>query len=764
MNKNTKTKRLVVFFVTIAVIAAVILGFSKGISKNLTLGLDLQGGFEILYEVSPLEEGGTLPDMSAVANSVSKRVNVLGVSEPQIIIEGDNRIRVQLAGVENQDQARRMISATANLTFRDVNDELLADASIIQDGGATLGYQDGKPVVSLKIADTTKFGDLTEKVAGMGSGNNLIVTWLDYVDGDSYKEEVIKSQNGGEPKYISAASVNQRLDSDAIISGNFTEAEARELADLISSGSLPVKMTEISSNVVSADYGLGALASTSFAGIVGITLVFAFMILIYRLPGIIASIMLTVYIFAVFAIYSAMGAVFTLPGIAALVLGVGMTVDANIITFERIRDELYKGRSLKKAVKEGQNLSFSTIFDAQFTTLLAGLIMYVFGNGAVKGFATMLMITVICTLVINVAVSRFLMNQLVDSGVLDNKKGWFGVKVSKIPDVSKNEKQTYFGPFDKIDFLKHAKKMILVSLSIFAVAIVMAGVNTASGNGPLNLGIDFSSGTKITVTSPDKINMADVQTTFKDLGYDKVKYQASGDNAIYATIKDALNTEQLDEIKSTFLDIYGEEPGDNVVTPVVGRDLVKNAILLSLLAWVAMLVYITLRFKWDYAVSCIVALLHDVGIVLAVFIIFRLEFNTELISVILAIIGYSINNSIVVFDRVREDLNNAKSSKPSPEFYRGIVNEALDNTIVRSVYSSITTILPIICLLILGSNAIFTFTFAMFVGLIAGTLSSIFIAPQIWFYIRTHMKDKPKKKKKNKKEELDEYTIKGINA
>ncbi|MEG0076736.1 protein translocase subunit SecD [Anaerorhabdus sp.] len=764
MNKNTKTKRLVVFFVTIAVIAAVILGFSKGISKNLTLGLDLQGGFEILYEVSPLEEGGTLPDMSAVAKSVSKRVNVLGVSEPQIIIEGDNRIRVQLAGVENQDQARRMISATANLTFRDINDELLGDASIIQEGGATLGFQEGNPVVSLKIADTTAFGDLTEKVSNMGSGNNLIVTWLDYSEGDSYKEEALKLQNGGEAKYISAAQVTQRLDSDAIISGNFTEAEARELADLISSGSLPVKMTEISSNVVSADYGLGALASTSFAGIVGISLVFAFMIFIYRLPGVIASIMLTVYIFAVFAIYSAMGAVFTLPGIAALVLGVGMTVDANIITFERIRDELYKGRSLQNAVKEGQNLSFSTIFDAQFTTLLAGLIMYVFGNGAVKGFATMLMITVICTLVINVAVSRFLMNQLVNSGVLDNKKGWFGVKVTKIPNVSKNEKQTYFGPFDKIDFLKHAKKMIIVSLSIFAVAIALAGFNMASGKGALNLGIDFSSGTKITVTSPDKMNIADVEATFKDLGYDKVKYQASGDNAVYATIKDALNTEQLDEIKSTFMGIYGEEPGDNVVTPVVGRDLVKNAILLSLLAWVAMLVYITLRFKWDYAVSCIVALLHDVGIVIAVFVIFRLEFNTELISVILAIIGYSINNSIVVFDRVREDLNNAKSAKLTPDFYRGVVNEALDNTIVRSVYSSITTILPIICLLLLGSNAIFTFTFAMFVGLIAGTLSSVFIAPQIWFYIRTHVKDKPKKKSKAKREELDEYTIKGINA
>lgn len=765
MNKNTKTKRLVVFFVTIALSAAVMLGFAKSITNNLTLGLDLQGGFEILYEVSPLEEGGTLPDMSIVANSVSKRVNVLGVSEPQIIIEGDNRIRVQLAGVENQEQARRMISAQANLTFRDVNDELLADASIIQEGGATLAFQDGRPVVSLKISDSNQFGDVTEQIAGMSQGNNLIVTWLDFEEGDSYKEEVLKSQSGQEPKYISAATVSQRLDGDCIISGNFTEAEARELADLISSGSLPVKMSEISSNVVSADYGMDALASTSFAGIVGVILVFAFMIFVYRLPGVIASIMLSIYIFAVFAIYSAMGAVFTLPGIAALVLGVGMTVDANIITFERICDELYKGRSVQRAVHEGQNLSFSTIFDAQFTTLLAGLIMYVFGNGAVKGFATMLMITVICTLVINVVVSRFLMNQLVNSGVVDHKKTWFGVKESKIPNVENNEKQTYFGPFDKIDFMKHAKKMILVSLSIFALALVMAGVNTVSGKGALNLGIDFSSGTKITVTAPDKINMTDVQATFNELGYEKVKYQAAGDTVIYATIKDALTTEQLDVIKAKFVSIYGEEPGDNVVTPIVGRDLVQNAIILSLLAWIAMLVYITLRFKWDYAVSCIVALLHDVGIVLAVFVIFRLEFNTELISVILAIIGYSINNSIVVFDRVREDLNNAKTHKHSPEFYHNIVNEALDNTIVRSIYSSFTTILPIICLLMLGSNAIFTFTFAMFVGLIAGTLSSIYIAPKVWFYIRTHQKEKTKStKKKSKHKELEEYTIKGINA
>lgn len=765
MNKNTKTKRLVVFFVTIAAVVALIGTFSKGIAKNLTLGLDLQGGFEILYEVSPLENDGSLPEMSAVAKSVSKRVNVLGVSEPQIVIEGDNRIRVQLAGVADPKQARRMISATANLTFRDVDDNLLADASIIKEGGASLAYQDGKPVVSLKIADSTKFADITEEVSSKTAGNNMIVTWLDFGDGDSYAAEAVNVKNGSEPKYISVASVTQRLEGDVVISGNFTEAEARELSDLINSGSLPVKMTEISSNVVSADYGMGAFELTKNAGIIGAILVLLFMIIMYRLPGIIAGIMLTVYIFAVFALYSAMGAVFTLPGIAALVLGVGMTVDANIITFERIKDELYKGRSVKNAVKDGQSVSFSTIFDAQFTTLLAGLIMYVFGNGAVKGFATMLMITVICTLVINVFVSRFLLNQIVLSGVLDNKKKWFGVKESLIPDVSKNEKQVYFGPLPKLDFLKYAKKFIIVSLSIIAVGIAVAGFNAASGNGALNLGIDFSSGTKITVSAAEKIDINDVETTFKELGFDKVKYQASGDKVVYATIKDALDTDQLDTIKSTFKDIYGIEPGDNVVTPVVGRDLVKNAFMLSILAWIAMLIYITIRFKWDYAVSCIVALLHDVAIVIAVFVIFRLEFNTELISVILAIIGYSINNSIVVFDRVREELADAKgNAKHTPEFYRGIVNEALDNTLLRSIFSSITTILPIVCLLLLGSNAIFTFTFAMFVGLIAGTLSSMFIAPQIWFYIRTHMKDKQKNKKKAKREELDEYTIKGINA
>ena len=488
----------------------------------------------------------------------------------------------------------------------------------------------------------------------------------------------------------------------------------------------------------------------------------AFMIFEYHVPGVLASIMLIAYLWAIFGIYALIGAVFTLPGIAALVLGVGMTVDANIITYERIRQELYKGHSVQSAIGQGQKSSFVTIFDAQFTTLLAGLIMYVWGNGSVKGFATMLIITVVMTLVVNVALSRFLLNLLAKTGLCDNKPQWFGVKKEQIPDVNKGEKQFYFG-FKKIDFLSYSKKMITVATIIFVVAIGSGIFNSANKNGFMNLGIDFSSGTKLTITSESPITNEEVEEKMKSMGFDHFKYQESGETTVYATTKDSLTVEQLDEIKTTFTEAYGIEPGDNVVTPVVGKELVRNAVILTLVAWVAMLLYIAFRYKVDYALSCLVALIHDVLITLSIFAIFRFEVNTELISVLLTIIGYSINNSIVVCDRIKETVSNRKGNISKTE-YKTIANEALNNTFRMSLFSFITTVLPVILLLIAGSHSIFTFTFAMFVGLIAGTLSSMFLMPYVWTYIRTHYTPKPKKAKKQKKEALDEYTIKGINA
>ncbi|MCR5230652.1 MAG: protein translocase subunit SecD [Solobacterium sp.] len=756
-----KKKGLGLFWAVVAVIAVVIGTTFNAIRSNLNLGLDLIGGFEILYEVSPLEENGAM-DMTAVTNSIQKRVNVLGVSEPVITVEGDNRVRVQLAGISDQEAARQMIGTTANLTFRDVDDNLLADSSIIVEGGASLAYQNGKPIVSLKIADDSAFASITSQVSKMGSGRNIMIIWLDWEEGDTYRAEAAKASAGQEPKYISAASVNNTISGDCIIEGNFTDTEASTLAQLINSGSLPVKMTEISSNVVSAQYGADALHRTAIAGLCGVLAVIAFMVFKYRIPGLISLIMLSAYIWAVFGVYSLMGAVFTLTGIGALVLGVGMTVDANIINYERIRQELYKGRSVRSAVAEGQKLSLSAIFDAQLTTLIAGLIMYWFGNGAVKGFATMLVITVVMTLVINVGLSRWLLNQVVGSGIGDGKPELFGVKKEQVPDISKGEEQFYFG-IKGIDYLGKAKYLIRTSLGILALALLIGIVSAVRGNGFMNLGIDFASGTKLTVTSDSAVTIDEVSAKIEELGYSGFSYQAAGGNTVYATTKQSLTTEELSEIKEVFTEMYGQEPGDNVVTPVVGKELVRNACILTLVAWVAMLAYVALRYEWDYSVSCLIALVHDVLITLSLFAILRLEVNTEVISVLLTIIGYSINNSIVVFDRVREVVNENGGSV-AKEKYRDIVNNALDKTLTMSLFSSVTTLLPVVFLLIMGSRSIFTFTFAMFVGMIAGTFSSIFVAPTMWHYIRTKYERKQKVQKKEKREALDEYTIKGINA
>lgn len=760
-----RKSRLITFTITIISIFTLLLAFGQDVYKNMTLGLDLQGGFEIVYQIDPLQEGKDLPEMSAVARSVSKRIDVLGVSEPQIIVEGNNRLRVQLAGVKDQEQARRVISSTANLTFRDMNDNLLSDSSIIKEGGASLGYENGIPVVSLKINKQAEFASVTSKVAAMGNGNNLMVVWLDFdPETDSYVAEAAKAKAGQPTKYISAASVTSSITGDAIIKGNFTDESARELSDLINSGSLPVKMTEVYSNVVGADYGAEAFNLTMFAGVVGVIAVMAFMILKYRLLGMIAASMLCLYVFVVLFVYSLMGGVFTLAGIAALVLGVGMTVDANIITFERIKDELYSGHSVKNAVKAGQGLSFSTIFDAQITTFIAALIMYIFGTGTVKGFATMLMVTVICTLSLNVFVTKFLLGLLVQSGILDDKKTWFGVKLSHIPNVAKGEERFYNGPIKKIDFIKLSRRFVPVTLSILVIGLGCAVFNGVSGKGVLNLGIDFSSGTKITVVSDQNIVIDEVKQDFIDHGFTPSRMQSSGDKSVNVTLNQALETEELNTLKTFLKDKYGHEANDVVVTPIVGQELIRNAFILSILAWVAMLAYITYRFKWDYAISCVLALLHVVLFVIAIFSIFRLEVNTELISVILAIIGYSIDDSIVIFDRIRESVNNWPKPHITKEDYRLILNSSLQKTMMRSLYSTFTTLLPIVALLSLGSSAIFTFNIAMLIGLVIGAFSSIFIAAQIWFFIRTHMKEKaPKAKKKIKREKLQELTVPGIN-
>lgn len=760
-----KKSRLYVFGATVAALIIMISVFSSDVAKSMRLGLDLQGGFEIVYQITPLKEGDKLPSMSAVAESISKRIDILGVNEPDISVEGDDRVRVQLAGVSDIAQARKLISSTANLSFRDVNDKLLMDATVLKKGGASLSYdpQTGTPAVSLKIADQDKFFDVTSEVSTNASGSNLMVTWLDFdPEKDSYSAESQKEN----PKYVSSATVSSGIKGDAVINGNFTKEEARQMSELINSGSLPFQMSEMYSNAVTADYGENAFTATIFAGGVGVAFVMLFMILFYRLPGIISAISIAVYVFFVFLIYNAMGGVFTLSGIAALVLGVGMAVDSSIITFERIKDSLWAGRSVKSAFQEGTSKSFFTILDSQLTTFISALILYLLGTGSVRGFATMLIVSVIATFLLIVFVVRFLLKLIIDSKLVDDKRSWFGVKDSQIANVSKGEEQFYFGPLKKFDFVKNSKYFIITAISVIVIGLGCSLFQGMNGNGPLNLGIDFTSGTKITVQSDKKIDEKELRDIFAKSNVKPAQIKLSGDKSEIAnvTIKSALDSKTMNGLKKDLKATYKHDINDNIVTPVIGRELVKNAVLISLLAWIGILIYISFRFKWDYAVSGIVGLLHDVFIILAFCAILRIEVNTEIIAVMLAIIGYSINNSIVVFDRIRELLKQHHRSEMTPELYREVVNGSLQNTLVRSGLSSFTTLLPVICLLLMGSSAISTFCLALIIGLVSGTGSSMFISSQLWYYIRTHVKVKTKHKKKHKKlDELTEMTIPGVN-
>lgn len=758
-----KKSRLAAFGIIVATIIAVIIAFASDIRNSMTLGLDLQGGFEILYQVTPLE-GQEMPDMEAVVSSVRKRVDVLGVSEPEITVEGNDRIRVSLAGVDSPDQARRIISSTANLTFRDVNDNLLMDASVLEEGGASVGQdQYGNYVVNLSLKDSDMFYQVTSEIAQRSSGQNLIVAWLDYEEGQSYAAESRKE----DPAYISAATVSEGISGNsAQISGNFTQESATELKDLINSGSLPVQLTEQYSDVVSADYGLGAFSTTMLAGAIGVAAVMLFMICVYRLPGVISAITLAVYIFVVFLLYNAMGAVFTLSGIAALVLGVGMAVDSNILTFERIKDAMYHGRSVQSAFREGSRESFRTILDAQMTTLISAIILYLLGTGSVKGFATMLIVSTLTTLLLIVFVARFLLGLLVKSGCLDNRYELFSVRKNDVPDVSKNEERRKFPIFRKFDFVGKAKYFIFTSLAVIVVAAGCMLYHGVNSEGIMNFGIDFSSGTSLIVQSDSTIDSDALTQQLADLGIevDSIRLGGSENTTANVYIKEAIDSEQLSQVKTTLQETYGHEVNDNIVTPVIGRELVRNAVIISLLAWIGILIYVSIRFKWDYALSGIVALIHDVIIILAFCAILRLEINTEIVAVLLTIIGYSINNSIVVFDRIRENVRKTRGHLDK-DGYHTLVNEALATTCTRSVFSTLTTMLPVIALLLFGSDGISVFNLTLLIGLIAGAGSSMFIAAQLWYYLRLHKKPKKAKKKKKQtgKKELDEMTIPGIN-
>lgn len=756
MKKKNKGKGKVIRTAIILLLFIIGVGFAFiPLFKNLKFGLDLQGGFEILYKVESIDGSKMNKDkLMATYKTLSKRIDSLGVSEPEIILEGTDKIRVKLAGVTNPEQARSQLSTVATLSFRDTDNNLLMTSDVLKAGGAKVSQDDaGRPAVLLSVNDKDKFYEVTSEVSKKES--NMIVIWLDYNEmTDSYKKEG-NLCGTSESNCLSAATVSQGFASDVIIQGNFTIEEVTNLVDLINSGSLPSKLTELSSQTVGASFGDDTLQKTLIAGIIGITLIGIFLITVYHFTGIISTISIILYTFLVFLVFWVVGGVLTLPGIAALVLGIGMAIDSNVITFARIKDELYKGKSLPAAYKEGTKSSFSAILDSNLTTLIVAIIMFIFGESAIKGFATMTIITVVVTMFTMVFITRCLMKLFVKTEFFNNKTNLFiGVKAKDIPDVSKNEKVKKV-PFAKINFIKNQRFFSAVSIIIIIIGIVSIGFCG------LNLGIDFKSGTDITIATEEKLNKKTLKNDLKELGLKSSNIEIAKDETVIR-IDDALSGEEVKEANSYFEDKYDAKVNIGVISNVVKRELVKNAIISVLVALVGIILYVSVRFKFSYAVAGVIALVHDVLIMIALFGLLQLEVSSMFIAALLAIIGYSINDTIVTFDRIRENL--AKEDKITREKLEEVANRSMQETFTRTIYTSLTTLIPVLALIFLGSKEILTFNLAMLFGLIAGTYSSIFIAVAIYVAVEKKSLGKTKKKMKIYTDEIQEKKIKGINC
>ena len=767
MNRKTNvlTNILIVFII---LCVSVLMLFP--LLKNLSFGLDLAGGFEVLYQVDSLNKGEDVT--SEMVNStykiIEKRINVLGVSEPEISIEGNN-IRVQLAGVTDADEARNTISKVGSLTFRDVSDNLLMTSDVLVSGGASVATNEktGAYEVSLRIKDKDEFYKVTKQISKRE--DNLITIWLDYEEGkDSYYKKdadgkKIKNANGSyetencgdltNSHCLSAATVSQGFASDVVIQGNFSRDEVTGLVELINSGSMPTKLTEISSRTVTASFGEGSLNKTFIAGVVGISAIIILLILLYRVGGVIASVGVISYLSLTLLIFELVGGKLTLQGIAALVIGIGMAVDSVVISFARIKEELRRGVSLKTAYLEGSKQSFVSILDANVTTLIAAVILFIFGESSVKGFATMLIISIVVTFIIMVLLMRFLLSLFVRSEKFEKHlKVFIGYKESK----KKTKESSIYTKYRHIIF-------------VFVSLIILVGGFFIYKDG-LNLGIDFKGGSTITVTSNNKISTNSIKKDIKSLGYELESVEKIDDKTVYVTIDDVLNAKTTSKTEKYFNDKYDATTSVGAVSNIVKKNLTMNAIKALIIACIGIIIYVSLRFRFSYAISAIVALIHDSLMVVIIFALLKLEVSSIFIAAILSIIGYSINNTIVVFDRIRENKEKLYHNKiKSVKDLETLVNVSLKQTLVRCLITTITTLIPVVSLIILGSYEILNFNLALLFGLIVGGFSSLFISSQIWLEIEKHnIGKKPKKKwyedNNGKTKEAEELNVKGINC
>lgn len=753
MNMMSKKKGVVTLVITI--LALLGLGYvtafgvgteQAGAASKIKQGLDLAGGVSITYEVVG-EEEPSASDMSDTKYKLQKRVETYS-TEAQVYQEGTDRISIEIPGVTDADAILEDLGKPGSLYFiaqtdsegnqnytmvgYDENDEIIyellkpieelqADGSIVLSGTDVADAQPGSTknsmgnsefVVSLVFTPegTKAFATATEKAYAAGESIGI------YYDGE----------------FISVPRVNQVITAgQAQISGNMTFEEAERLASQIRIGGLKLELQELRSNVVGAQLGQEAINTSLKAAAIGIGVIIVFMIAVYFVPGIASALGLLMYTILMMLCLNWFEVTLTLPGIAGIILGIGMAVDANVIIFARIREEIATGKTVNSSIKIGFHKALSAIVDGNITTLIAAIVLWIKGSGTVKGFAQTLALGIVLSMITALFVTRMILYAFYAVGLKDVK--FYGkAKENKI-----------------INFLSKKYVFIACSLIIIAAGFVMMAFNASSTGNVLNYSLDFVGGTATNVTFNEDKALAELDAEVvpyieKITGDANVQTQkVAGTNQVIFKTR-TLSVDERQELSAVLENNFGvaaDAITAETISSTISSEMRTDAIVAVLVATVCMLLYIWFRFKdIRFATSSVLALVHDVLVVLAFYAVAKVSVGSTFIACMLTIVGYSINATIVIFDRIRENMSEAKKNDKLED----IVNKSISQTLSRSIFTSLTTFIMVAALFIMGVSSIREFSLPLMVGILCGTYSSVCLAGSMWYIMKQKSNSKEK--------------------
>ncbi|GAA5108809.1 protein translocase subunit SecD [Alloalcanivorax gelatiniphagus] len=715
------------------------------INVKPNLGLDLRGGAQFVFEAEGTEQTpATSENVDKTLEVLRGRVDALGVAESTLVRQGENRILVELPGVTNDEEAQEAedrIGTTAKLTVHEVVATAQPDAEPSKKGNLVLPSDQGD---TLEVGPTVIQG---EEITGASSvQRDQSVEWVVALDfdgkgGDTWADITGKAacNPSGDPKrriaivldgeVISSPEVNTGVGCNVgirggstDITGNFTSAESRDLAALIQGGALPLELKAVSDRLVGPSLGAAAIDASIEAGIIGLILTGLFIVVVYRLVGLMATLALTSYALLAYAMLVGLGSTLTLPGLAGFVLAIGMAIDANVLVFERAREEYaaYPSAGLRRALNVGFNKAWTAIIDSNVTTLLAAGLLFFLGSGPIKGFGVTLSIGVIASMVSALIIARVLCDLAVSNKGVSRRPG-----ISGLGDVGKV--RTWLERKDP-NIMRHRGRWLAVSGA--AAVFAIAGIATQG----LNLGVEFTGGRQLDYSVSEDISVDQAREAVADAGFAEALVQTADTPADFTVRTGEISNDDEQRIEAELAAVGGtvEKIDDQQIGAALGEELRNNALIAFGVAFLAQLLYLAVRFKWTFGVSAVIAMAHDVLIVVGIFAWLEKPIDGIFLAAAMTIVGLSVNDTVVVFDRVRERW---LGSKPEDEF-DALANKAAVETVPRTVNTGLGTMFILAALAVLGGDSLRDFSIALLIGLIVGTYSSIFTATPLVTYFQ----------------------------